>query len=454
MIRSLRTGAMIGAGADDGRLELDAIPPLPTAPRPDAPALRARRVAGRRSARLAVALALLSTACPRAPTIDDKPKSARSREASRPPKDPEVELAHQIVFADRIAHSYVLLLDPTTPAEFTAPTREALQEMVREALRGHEDDEEVRLLLELIARDPQGAAVDRPGAADLEADDALPAPDTPDSHANPDLIGLAINLDTRAPGGEDDPLIPTRFLEDPISTRDLDPQARASLAGRRHRLVLRALYRNAHAVRGLRLLQTLVRVVAARYDALIFDPDTGETVTLETFARRRLQTKLGNVADQIVVVPFADTRNGAGYVRLSTRGMRRFGSVDLELDGLPRDPESLQRATFLLEGLAYKMILEGVLDPSGFAIRLGEIVTIHRADCAQAYAGRGEQLPRCDDCPESVDVHLVERPAEAHDPVDHVVARVVAPRSVSDAPGYEQPTWAAHALERMFGPLP
>ena len=39
-----------------------------------------------------------------------------------------------------------------------------------------------------------------------------------------------------------------------------------------------------------------------------------------------------------------------------TRGMRRFGSVDLELDGLPADPIVLQRATHLLYALAFVMV--------------------------------------------------------------------------------------------------
>ena len=43
------------------------------------------------------------------------------------------------------------------------------------------------------------------------------------------------------------------------------------------------------------------------------------------------------------------------------------------------------------------------------------------------------------------------RPEEDHDPVDHVVARIVAPRKESDAPGYDQPEWVLQALSDLLG---
>src|SRR5699024_1870680 len=120
----------------------------------------------------------------------------------------------------------------------------------------------------------------------------------------------------------------------PILTRGLTEEQRKSALGRSWALLLRADYRNQHAVRGLRLHQTLVRVVAERYGALIHDPDTRETMNVEPFTERRLRAAAGNVADQIAIVPFID-RNDDKLLRLATRGMRRFGSVDVELDGLP-----------------------------------------------------------------------------------------------------------------------
>ncbi len=416
--------------------------------------------------------------------------------AAQQAKQAADEDAHHVVFADRLAYSYVLLLDPETPSDFTAPTRAELQELIRKAYPGHERDEEVRLLLLLAERELQGR---RDGPPELELpspeDDAEPSekseksensekPETePPGELPPaleeaplseedrkkalrvagrtaDLVGLELEL-TRvdeAGAGDNHGLIPKRFLfeadDAPLLTRALTPVDRASLGRRRWQLVLRVGYRNRNAVRGLRLLQALARVVAQEHGALIYDPDTHETVDLETFSRRRLQIKLGNIADQIVVVPFADKRHGEGHIRLATRGMRRFGSVDLELDGLPRDPQVLQSATHLLHGLAFQMVTLGVLGETGFATELDDTVTIHYRDCAQAYAGRGERLPRCQDCPESVLVHLVERPAEAHDPAGHVVARVVAPRTTSDRPDYDHPAWARDAVARVLGSAP
>ena len=96
------------------------------------------------------------------------------------------------------------------------------------------------------------------------------------------------------------------FGGDPIATRDLSDAERASVDGRTQILLLRADYRNQFDVRGLRLLQGLVRLVAKKYDALVFDPDTLETRGEAKFTERRLTANLANVVDQLAVIPFKD----------------------------------------------------------------------------------------------------------------------------------------------------
>ena len=373
------------------------------------------------------------------PAPADAPAPTPSASASEADSEARrvAELQHHVVFADRITYSYVLLL----PGEkVPTPTRDELAAAVRKAFPGHVDDEEVSLLLGLISRPEPELGVPEP----------TPDPDAPDAGRRAaDLFGLAIEAHALPPASGP-PLIKARVLGDADLTRDLSPEERASLDARRSLLVLRAQYRNQHAVRGLRLLQTLVRVVATQRGALIHDPDTLETVGPAVFAARRLQTSLGNVADQIPVVPFPDPRH-PGRFRLATRGMRRFGSVDLELGGLPGDLPVLQQATYFLHGLALVMIELGEFDASGFAAELPPIVTVHFSDCAGAYSGRPGSLPRCADCPESAEVHLVERAPEPQDAVSHVVARVIAPRSLSDQPAHDHSGWAVDALNRVLG---
>lgn len=346
------------------------------------------------------------------------------------------EASHHVVFADRISQAYLLLL-PGSPT--AAPTREALAALVKTKLAGAEDEPEVELLLELVATAP------RPAQGDPALD-----PAERESIRHSDLLGLHIELLPIAPPGED-PLVSPEALLDPIATRELSEAERQSLPARRHVLVLRADYRNRFGVRGLRLLQTLVRIVAADRKALVHDPDTGETLGVAAFTRRRLQSTVGNVADQVVVVPFPDPRHGQGFVRMSTRGMRRFGSADLELDGLPREAAALEAATHLLQGLAYRMVRAGEYDQEGYAVEVDDVVELTYADVAQAYAGHTERVPRCDGCPERVRVHLVERPAEPHDPIEHLVVRVVAPRLLSASTGYDHPAWARKTLADLLG---
>lgn len=408
--------------------------------------------------RLALALALAcGAACGPAPGGAPAAEGAAAKDPTPAPTpvDPAVEAAeaeakrrresaHHVVFADRISQGYALLLADEGATPPTAPTREELRRVVEAAFAGDLDDPEVARLLSMVMQAPlaagEGAPVALTGgeAAGDDTDGAV-------YQRARELLGLHVEV---APV---EGLVDRRTFDDPALTRELDPAERASLAGRRWALVLRADYRNQHGVRGLRLLQTLVRLMAERDGALIHDPDTQETMGPARFAARRLQAGLGNVADQVAVVPFADPRHGAGFVRLATRGMRRFGSVDLELDGLPADPAALQRATFLLHGLARVMVKLGEADASGLAVEAPAEISIVYRDCDLAYAGRGAQIPRCARCPEEVVVHLVERPAEPQDPVHHVMARVVAPRTQSDAASYDHPAWVRGALERVFG---
>jgi hypothetical protein len=130
--------------------------------------------------------------------------------------------------------------------------------------------------------------------------------------------------------------------------------------------------------------------------------------------------------------------------------MRRFGAVDVELDGLPRDAVTLQQASDLIAGLALLLAREAEVDVSGFAVAVPETLEVDCELIRQSYAARG-YVPQC---ASSIELHLVERPPESHDPRDHVVARIVAPRAESDAPDYDHPQWVRAALARLFPPAP
>lgn len=351
------------------------------------------------------------------------------------------ELAHRVVFADRITFGYLLLLPGDAGP---APTRSELQAIVREAFKDNLADPEVELLLDLVVTPPRSDLGGAPAAGEKDRFEAPADPEAAERvWRTGDLLGLEIDaLPAEA--------VPAGALADAELTRALTPAERESLPQRRRVVIVRALYRNQQGVRGLRLLQALVRVVAARLGALVHDPDTLETMGPAAFAERRLQASLGNVADQVAVVPFPDPAHGEGAVRLTTRGMRRFGSVDLELGGLGRDLPALQQATYFLHGLGLVMVRLGEFDRSGFAVEAPDVIELGYRDCLGAYGGQ-VKLPRCAACPEQVEVHLVERPAEAQDPPGHVVARVVAPRAVSEAPGYDHPTWVRKALDQVLG---
>jgi hypothetical protein len=352
------------------------------------------------------------------------------------------ELQHSVVFADRINYPYVLLLPDGSKEAPPTPTRDDLQAAVRAAFPSSLEDPEVRRLLKMVATEPAAAGAGAPRLAPgADSDGSDPA----QYQRASELLGLYIDVVATHE------VISPSVLTDLELTRGLSHEERAMIGERSWSLVLRGEYRNQHGVRGLRLLQTLVRVIARERGALIHDPDTLEIVTVDEFADRRLRASVGNVADQIPVVPFPDPVH-AGLLRLATRGMRRFGSVDLELSGVEPAPRELTRATFLLHGLALAMVRLGEVDRSGIAVSAPDVIEVEVDDCAQAYATRDAPMPRCADCPESVEVHLVERAAEPQDPLGHVVARVVAPRARSDAEAYAQPAWVAEALADLFGP--
>jgi len=383
-------------------------------------------------------LAALAVGCTKQPAQDTTQTAGKATPADPTPSvDPSEENSseptgdpHVVVFADRTSQAYLLLLPP---GEHAVPTREALQTLVKAKLATAGDEPELALLLELIATEPK----DDPRAR--EADGS--------PRATRDLLGLDIDI---LPVSGSKGAVGDATLKDPVLTRLLTDEERASLAGRSEALLLRAEYRNQFAVRGLRLLQTLTRVVALDEDALIHDPDTGETMGVATFSDRRLKSSLSNVAEQIAVVPFPD-RMHADMIRLTTRGMRRFGSVDLELADLPRDPKVLDRATFLLVGLAYKMVRLGEYSMEGFAVEVDDEIGLSREDIIAAYAGRAGKLPPCDTCDGEIEVHLVERDPLPTDPAEHVVARVVAPRETSDAGDYEHAKWAETVMAELLG---
>ncbi len=360
------------------------------------------------------------------------------------------ESAHQVVFADRTSQGYLLLVKGKEPP--TTPTRKQLVNLVKASFIGKLDDEEVQLLIGLIQTEPHRTDY-LPQTTGLSAAGPTPAEDdvitARERARRSDLLGL--HIEVMGVGAGESALISDAAFDDPVLVRELTAEQKVSLRSRRWAILLRADYRNQHAVRGLRLLQTLVRIVAKDRKAMIFDPDTLETLNEQAFTARRLQTRLGNVADQIAIVPFPDTRNGGDRIRLSSRGMRRFGAVDIELDGLAREPHALQRATDFLYGLALVMIKNGEVDRSGFAVQVDAVIPVSFTDAQQAYGARSQSLTRCSHCPARSLVHLVERPAQPQDPADHVVARVVAPRSTSDKADYDHPAWVSRALAQTFG---
>jgi hypothetical protein len=400
------------------------------------------------------------------PTPEPKPEVQPSTETGEDEDALSGESAHSIPFADRTSMGYLLLLPPSS-REPKPPTREQLRTLVEQAFPDRQNDGEIDLLLTLIETEPHTTDLGSPGELSPPSLDIEPTNEGETGVAVPvqpeeldklaakrererifDLIGLHIEIVHLGIG--DAATIPSSAFEDPVLTRGLTDEQRKSLLGRSWALLLRADYRNQHAVRGLRLHQTLVRVAAEHYQAIIHDPDTLETMSVEAFSERRLRAAAGNIADQIAIVPFIDSRDDQ-FLRLTTRGMRRFGSVDLELDGLPRDEQVLQQASDLIAGLALAMVKEAEVEASGFAVLVPQELEVDGELIRQSYSARAEQPKLCEDCPGVVLVHLVERPPEEHDPEGHVVARIVAPREQSDASDYDHPQWVRSSLVRLFG---
>jgi hypothetical protein len=346
--------------------------------------------------------------------------------APAPSKPTEPRGGESIAFADRTSLAYVLLV----PGTAKAPTRDELVALVDRELGSRTDEPEVDVLRQFVKMEPADAIGQVP-----------PGDDRPH-----DLIGVHIEaLDAQGTKAA----VAEAALADPVLTRELSPGERDSLPSRTTAILLRGDYRNERAIRGLRLLQTLVRLVATDRGALIHDPDTGETLGVDAFVRRRLQAGLGNVADQIAVVPFPDRVHGEPWIRLTTRGMRRFGSPDLELDGLPRDEQALQRATFLLHGLAFQMARLAELDPSGYPIEFDDDLEVSRGDITKAYARLQGAVPTCSDCVGAVSVALRKRPGEPHDPQGHLVVRLVPP--ADDPAAGDHAAWVITALTKLFG---
>ena len=106
-----------------------------------------------------------------------------------------------------------------------------------------------------------------------------------------------------------------------------------------------------------------------------------------SFSEARLRSATASVASQVTVVPFQEGDGETRSVRMTTRGMRRFGAVDLELTGLPLDPYVLQRATDLLYGIAFVLVKTAEVDTKGFALQVEDVLTVHWRDIQQAYEG-------------------------------------------------------------------
>jgi len=248
------------------------------------------------------------------------------------------------------------------------------------------------------------------------------------------------------------PLLDRAITTDPVLTRDLTPQERIGLGERRHALVLRGEYRHQHHARGLRLLQALVTAVAEQRGALIHDPDTAETRGPAAFARLRARADGSGIADQIAIVPFPDATDPA-RLRLTTRGMRRYGSPELELDGLPRDPRLLQAGSFVLHGLASVIADAAQVDPSGLAVAIEPEVEVTRAAVERAYAGRGAALPPCAACDEPQLLRLVPRPPLPDDPRELPVLRAVPPGEAGEpASSARQAAWLQAVAAALLGP--
>lgn len=367
-------------------------------------------------------------------------------------------LRHKVVYADRTSHGYLLIPAGPSPAKagiealWREPSRERLAALLAEKRNFPGLQARERVMLQtLVERQPRATPV-RKGGQDPADTTAAPEPSRSSAnHAElPDLLGFHIDR-VELSGGEDG-LLPTAARTDQISTRSLDAEQRRALAQADSALLLRADYRVAEGVRGLRLLQALTAALAEARNALVHDPDTMETHAPADFRAKRYLGEPNNVADQVVILPFIErSESGAAKVRLTTRGMRRFGVVDLELAGLPAAPQLLQRATQWMHGTASLLVSDAGVDESGYAREVPGEIVVARADLRNAYASSPVQFPDCGGCPGQIELHLVERPELPTDAIDHVVAQIVAPRSASAQPDHDHGQWLIQALLSLFG---
>ena len=407
-------------------------------------------------------------------TIATQPaESANPGKSTNPSKTAkasgDTELAHKVIYADRTSHGYLLLLKRDPSPE--AITRPALKKLVEDRLRHKLSPGDLDSLLQLITIEPHTTDLAHEklkaieDATTLESAtsglDALPqntdpidelakklvSRQTPDQ-VRPHLLGL--HIDRLTLGNADDALIHQEILRDPILTRDLSPSNRDSLDARQWIVLLRADYRIADHFLGLRLLQELVSLVATEHQAIIHDPDTLETMEISAFSQKKLAANRLNIADQVAVIPFPDLSGDQDSIRLTTRGMRRFGSVDLELSGLPKNSIMLQRATDFIYGVAKVLSQEADIDPTGLALEVQSILEVAPSDIQEAY-GPTRQQPSCPNCKQTVQVHLVERKPVDTDAIEYTVARIVAPRKTSDQSNYDHLAWIETTFFGLFG---
>lgn len=418
---------------------------------------------GRRVVGIAIALLSLSAGCERqrADTPSQPIAHASADVQAADPKNeagagstisdhdattPSAEQSHEVVFADRVRYAYAVLVPANTKpnpnagldAEPNAPTPAELRAIVERAFAGRLDEPDVASLLVLIDRDPESNEAGRLMGDEAQRRAVMARPDA-------DLLGLVTAVVPRAD------IVDDVTLADPTLSRGASPSDRELAGAATHAVLLRAEYRPRQFVRGLRLLQSLVLAYAREVGGVVFDVDTYELWSVDAFATRRLRVREQNVADQIAVVPFPDPAHGEGHVRLCTRGMRRFGAPELELDGLVLDRVLLTRGTDLLRGLALTVARLAELDEAGYATQAPEVIRVTREDVATALGHAHAELPACVTCSDGLDVRLVERAAVETDPPNHVVARVVAPRSDDKSATTQHVTWVRAAIERLLG---
>ena len=144
------------------------------------------------------------TSAPPAPTPTDQPAAEAPAEAEDAAPTQEVaksdqepaERTHTVVFGDRTSQGYLLLIDPTKLS--AAPTRDALDGLVRREFGKAAEAGELALLRQLIATEPHDTQLD-PAELNFDDPEALAkAVENSDSAREGDLLGLHIKLFDRA----------------------------------------------------------------------------------------------------------------------------------------------------------------------------------------------------------------------------------------------------------------